>query len=81
MPFPQHHASFADYLNDVFVTAGEKAGAVVSVSMISSPLWMQYLKVYSDVAALLAPILGCTYILLQIGFKLWDRREKNEKVL
>lgn len=76
MPFTQQHQSLAEYMNEIFVTAGDKAGAVVSVGMISSPLWMQYLKVYSDVAALLAPILGCTYILLQIGFKLWDRREK-----
>ena len=76
MPIAQQHSSLATYVNEIFTTASDKAGAVVSVGMISSPLWMQYLKVYSDLAALLAPILGCTYILLQIGFKLWDRRDK-----
>lgn len=47
----------------------EKIGMVVATGMISSPFWLQYLKVVSDVAALLAPILGCLYLLVQIWCK------------
>lgn len=51
----------------------ERIGLVVAAGMISSPYWLQYVKVISDIAAIFAPILGCLYLLLQIGFKLWDR--------
>ena len=77
MPLPQH-PSLADYVNDLFTTTSEKAGAIVSVGMISLPLWMQQIKPYSDLAALFAPILGCIYLSLQIGFKLLDRSRGEE---
>ena len=58
-------------LADHILPLSEKVALVVATGMISSPLWLQYLKVVSDIAALLAPILGCLYLLLQIGYKLW----------
>jgi hypothetical protein len=74
----EHHNSITEVVNEVFTTAAEKAGAVVSAAMISSPLWLTSLKTYSDIAALLAPILGCIYLSLQIGFKLLDRTRDDK---
>ena len=71
----QHNNS--DLLSTLFVSTAERTGAVVSAAMISSPLWLPSLKSVSDLAEIVAPILGCIYLSLQIGFKLWDRT-KNE---
>ena len=67
-----------DILNTLFVSTAERTGAVVSAAMISSPLWLSSIKPVSDVAAAIAPILGCIYLSLQIGFKLWDRSRNDE---
>lgn len=67
-----------DLLGTLFASTAEKTGAVVSAAMISSPLWLPSLKVVSDVAEILAPILGCIYLSLQIGFKLWDRTRSED---
>ena len=69
----QHDPSTHDAIGSLFSTTEDKVSAVVSVSMISSPFWLHYIKEVSDVAAMFVPILGCVYLTLQIGFKLWDR--------
>lgn len=74
----QHDHTLGDVFNQTFSTTAEKIGGVVSVTMISSPLWLQQIKPISDVAALFAPILGCIYLSLQIGFKLWDRAKSED---
>ncbi len=65
--------TLTDVLNSVFTTTSEKVGGAVSTVAIMSPLWMQQVKAYSDIAAIFVPILGCIYLSLQIGFKLFDR--------
>ena len=72
------HNNNPDILGTLFVSTAEKTGAVVSAAMISSPLWLSSIKPVSDVAAVFAPILGCIYLSLQIGFKLWDRSRNDE---
>lgn len=67
-----------DLLSTLFVSTAERTGAVVSAAMISSPLWLPSLKTVSDVAEIVAPILGCIYLSLQIGFKLWDRTKSED---
>lgn len=67
-----------DILSTLFVSTAERTGAIVSAAMISSPLWLPSLKTVSDVAEIVAPILGCIYLSLQIGFKLWDRTRNEE---
>ena len=62
----------------IFTTTSEKIGGVVAASAISSPLWLQQIKPYSEVAAVFVPILGCIYLSMQIGFKLWDRTRIDE---
>lgn len=72
----QHHEG--DLLGNLFVSTAERTGAIVSAAMIASPLWLPSLKVVSDVAEIVAPILGCIYLSLQIGFKLWDRARNKD---
>lgn len=67
-----HDTSLSNLLGEIFTTTAEKATALVSVSMITTPLWLQYVQPVSQIAAVFAPILGCIYLLLQIGFKLWN---------
>jgi hypothetical protein len=68
----------SDLISTLFVSTAERTGAIVSAAMISSPLWLPSLKTVSDVAEIVAPILGCIYLSLQIGFKLWDRTRNEE---
>ena len=71
MPLPHDHG-LADLAHTVF---SEKTAVVVATGMISLPLWQQYLKILSDGAALLAPILGCIYMLLQIWSKMKGKKD------
>jgi hypothetical protein len=75
---PHNNYSLAEFIHTVFETSADKTSAVVSAAMISSPLWLSSVQPVSDIAALFAPILGCIYLSLQIGFKLLDRA-RNEK--
>lgn len=77
MPIPPDHHS-ADTMGAIFATTAERFTAAVSVGMIATPLWLQELKSVSEVAAILVPILGCIYLSMQIGFKLWDRTRNDE---
>ena len=71
---PVHHDhSLIELINSIFSTPSEKAGAIVATGMISSPMWLQSIQPISQAASIFAPILGCIYLSLQIGFKLWDR--------
>ena len=74
----QNDHSFLHSVDTVFTTTGEKVGGVVSTAAITSPIWLQYIKPYSEIAAVFVPILGCTYLSLQIGFKLLDRTRNSE---
>jgi len=56
-----------DFWNDFFGGRFDKINTIVSVGMISTPLWLQYVKGVSDIAAVFAPILGCVYLSMQIG--------------
>jgi len=77
MPIPPD-APHEALLSSLFTSTSEKVGGAVSAAAITSPLWLQAIKPYSDVAAVFVPILGCLYLSLQIGFKLWDRARNDE---
>lgn len=72
-----HDPNAPDIIGTLFATTSEKIGGVVAGAAITSPLWLQQIKPYSDVAAVFVPILGCIYLSLQIGFKLWDRTKED----
>jgi hypothetical protein len=77
MPIPSNH-TYPDVFGSIFTTTSEKIGGVVAGAAITSPMWLQQIKPYSDVAAIFVPILGCIYLTLQITFKLWDRTRKED---
>lgn len=64
---PMHAAR--DFLES---QAADKLGFVVASSAIASPWILPTLKNVSEVAALLAPILGCSWMAIQIGAKLYS---------
>lgn len=70
LPHPDLDASHFTY--------GDRTSLLIAASMMSMPLWLDYVKVVSEVAAIFAPILGCIYLSLQIGFKLWDRAKSED---
>lgn len=74
----QHDGQAPDLIGTLFATTSEKIGGTVAAAAVTSPLWLQQIKPYSDVAAIFVPILGCIYLSLQIGFKLWDRTRIDE---
>lgn len=57
--------------------AAEKAQAVSAAGAITSPLWRQFLKSMSEDAALLAPILSCLWLVVQIGAKIVKMRRRT----
>jgi hypothetical protein len=47
-----------------------------AVAAAASPWWLPWLKTISDDAALILPILGVAWLLLQIGLKIWEVRRR-----
>lgn len=72
-----HDHSISAAFNAVFTTAAEKAQAVIAAGAITSPLWRQALQSVSEDAALLAPILGCLWLIVQIGAKIIETRRRT----
>lgn len=72
MEQPQSHGLF-ELITTLLSTPHGKVDTAVSTGMITMPLWLQYLESISQIAALLAPILGCTYVILQI----WANRYRD----
>jgi hypothetical protein len=61
----------------IFSTTAEKIQAVIAAGAIASPLWERWLRTVSEDAALLAPILGCAWLAVQIGAKLYELRRRS----
>jgi hypothetical protein len=69
----QHH-DISDVLSHLFETTNEKVTAAISGAAIISPAFN--LKDTSETAALFLPILGCLWLLFQIGLKTWEIMRK-----
>lgn len=52
--------------------------SAVASAALTSPYWLPALEGVSSVAALLLPILGALWLLVQILFKVAKRRDKRE---
>jgi hypothetical protein len=66
----QQHHDITEVFSHLFETTNEKITAAVSGAAIISPAFN--LKDTSETAALLLPILGCLWLLVQIGLKTWE---------
>lgn len=61
------------------MTNGEVVTDTGAVAALVSPIWLPALHTASEVAALVLPILGATWLILQIAIKLyvfWKARSK-----
>lgn len=47
-----------------------------ALSAVASPFWLPVLTPVSQVAAIMLPILGCVWLVVQIAFKIKDRVRK-----
>lgn len=52
--------------------------AVVAVSAVASPAWLPWLHVASDGAALIAPLLGTIWLIVQIVAKVREMTRKDK---
>ncbi len=52
----------------------ERTTDVVATVAVSSVLWLDVLEMFSKVSALLLPILGCTWLIVQVITHLWKLR-------
>ena len=52
----------------------DSATAVVATSAVTSPVWLPWLQAVSQAAALIAPILGATWLLVQIWARITEVR-------
>lgn len=66
------HDGVLTLLGHLFETATEKITAAIASAAMLMPVWNPSLKDTSEFAALIAPILGVAWLLLQIGVKLWE---------
>jgi hypothetical protein len=60
-------------------TSVEHTTAAVAVSAVSSPVWLPWLHTASDGAALIAPILGTLWLIVQIVSKARDMLRKDKQ--
>lgn len=61
----------------------ERVTDVIAASAIVSPLWLTSLTTVSQIATVVAPILGVLWLAIQIYIKLYDfitRRRLNKEV-
>ncbi|WP_179295900.1 hypothetical protein [Mesorhizobium sp. WSM4312] len=57
----------------------ESTTAAVAVSAVASPVWLPWLHAASDGAALIAPILGTIWLVVQIGSKVREMARKDKE--
>ena len=60
-------------------TTVDHTTAAVAVSAVSSPVWLPWLHAASDGAALIAPLLGTIWLVVQIVAKVRDMTRKDPK--
>jgi hypothetical protein len=74
----QHHITVAELASSVVETTSDKITTAVVAGSMLAPWFMTDLQQVSAVAALLAPIFGCIWIVMQIVFKLMELNDKSE---
>lgn len=70
------HVTILDAVGGIFSTISERLGALLATGAILLPVWHPTLKETSETAALIAPILGCVWMLVQIFAKVKELTHK-----
>jgi hypothetical protein len=52
----------------------ERVTNTIAAGAVASPWWLPSLEGISQVAALLLPVIGCAWLLLQIVWKITERK-------
>lgn len=65
-------------MNNIEITTTDTLGASVGVSAVTSPAWLPWLQNVSEVAAMLAPILGAVWLIVQIYSKVREQLRKRK---
>ena len=52
-----------------------KNGAIAGAAIVS-PVWLDILKMISEVATITLPILGGSWLIMQMGFATWNQIRK-----
>lgn len=58
-------------------TPTEKVTTAIAGAATTSPIWLDHL---SGVAAAFIPILGCLWLIIQIGGFIWETHKDNKKI-
>jgi len=77
MPTTQYH--LGELLGNLFETTSERLQAVAAASAITLPWWLPDLHSISAEAALIAPILGCIWFVVQIALRIIEFERKMKK--
>lgn len=59
-------------------TPVDNTTSAVALSAVSSPVWLPWLHVASDGAALIAPLLGTVWLIVQIIAKVREMTRKDK---
>lgn len=70
----QRDPFLTDLLHAMVETASDRVNAAVAASAILTPLWREKIHLLSEDAALFMPILGATWLFIQIIAKLIELR-------
>jgi hypothetical protein len=74
----EQHTPIADFIGAMFATAWDKLTATLAAGAILLPVWRPTLRDLSEASSLLAPILGCIWLTVQIVAKIWQiRRDRS----
>jgi len=77
MPTEECHATISEVAKCFLETGLDRASAIVATLMISLPAWHSLLKDVSDNAALVVPILGAVWLMVQIYAKVGEIRARK----
>lgn len=58
--------------------AVDTATAAVAATAVASPVWLPWLEAASSTAAMIAPILGTVWLVVQIVAKVQEMRKKDD---
>lgn len=54
-------------------TINDTGSTLVAGAAVVSPVWLPMIEESSKMAGLLLPILGCTFLVIQIIYHIWKR--------
>ena len=79
MPGQVCRASLSEITASLFETVSDRINVALAAAAISLPVWHPSLHDVSDTFALIAPILGCFWLCVQIVAKIGEIRDRKHR--